>query len=391
LLRALLLGLAGLAGVVGLAGAGGYGVFRWFRADGSRMRLDQSSIAYLNRYPGTVAFDARGTRAMACGGHGPVVWDLPEGRMRHGGLSGRLGKIATHAEQLCAFSPDGTLMAGVINPWWPRPERPGIVHLWDASTGQVVRKLDESMEHVDALAFSPDGAELALSRNQYDDGNPRLRAGKILLYRVASGEKLEAATVERAGQAILSLAYLPDGAMVFASRKPVRRAALEVEEGELVLHDPATGRQRAVNLGREPMLKAVRPSRDGRLLLITFEDSPLVQIRDRDGRVVRELQAGAASAGFRGGGAFSADARFLIHPTDRPAGTPLFRRWTRGVGIWDIGTGELRAVLAVRSGIDDFVISDLAVSSDDRTLAVGYGDSYDGGLELWNLAEELAP
>lgn len=88
-----------------------------------------------------------------------------------------------------AFSPDGRLLA--VGGWR------GSTGLWDAASGQLIRRLDDPSNRVAALAFSPDGRTLVT-------GGDAVRS-----WEVATGQ--ERAT--RAGHAgeVTSLAFTRDG------------------------------------------------------------------------------------------------------------------------------------------------------------------------------------
>jgi WD40 repeat protein len=118
-----------------------------------------------------------------------------EGRVR-GNQKGHSGWVYA-----VAYSPDGKWLAsaGGGNPFWETAGaggmRPGEVILWDAATGTPIRTLLGHTNVVTALAFSPDGRQLA-------SASPRHGVG---VWEVASGRLL------RVLPEAWSVAFSPDG------------------------------------------------------------------------------------------------------------------------------------------------------------------------------------
>jgi WD40 repeat protein/mono/diheme cytochrome c family protein len=122
-----------------------------------------------------VAFSPDGKRALSAGyDHEVILWDL--GRGEPVGTFSFSGATYIHA---VAFSSDGkhALVAGEKT-----------VHLIDAATGKLVRKLEGHGGWVTAVAFSPDDAKILTAS---DDGTARLwetKTGKSLqVYRGHAG------------------------------------------------------------------------------------------------------------------------------------------------------------------------------------------------------------
>jgi WD40 repeat protein len=129
--------------------------------------------------PFTVVFAPRG-RHLAIGGEkGLAVWDLTSGR--------RWTHPAPSASSL-AFSPDGRVLAVG-----------GTLQLLDASTGRMVRKLEDYRCLVLSLAFSPEGSKLLAGCS---DGTARL-------WDVASGR--ESAVLANHNEGVRVVAFSPDG------------------------------------------------------------------------------------------------------------------------------------------------------------------------------------
>jgi WD40 repeat protein len=106
-----------------------------------------------------------------------------------------------------AFSPDGQVLAsgsGLIprvmhGPRMrPQPDA-NTVKLWDVDTGRELRALTGHADHVNALAFSPDGALLASASGD----------GTVKLWEWTSGRELR--TLAGHDRAVNGLAFSPDG------------------------------------------------------------------------------------------------------------------------------------------------------------------------------------
>ena len=80
-----------------------------------------------------------------------------------------------------------------------------MVKLWDAATGQEVKNLQDHIDAVFAVAFSPDGKHLASGSQD--------RSVKI--WDIASGQRLY--TLGDATDGLTSIAYSPSGKQIAAA------------------------------------------------------------------------------------------------------------------------------------------------------------------------------
>lgn len=179
-----------------------------------------------------LAFSPDGTVLAGVGGDDLVrLWDLSTARATSGiALSGHSSSVVA-----VAFSPDGSALAsGGFDK---------TVRIWDASTGAATAELRGHTDWVRTVAFNTDGRVLASA------GDDRV----IRLWEVSSGALLTTLTGHPGW--VRSLAFSPDGRTLAAG------AGKDVQ-----LWDVATAQKSASWSGQCGRVRTVRYSPDGRLL-----------------------------------------------------------------------------------------------------------------------------
>ncbi|MGL4553957.1 MAG: protein kinase domain-containing protein, partial [Gemmataceae bacterium] len=310
--------------------------------------------------PGPVAFLADGTPAQLVMGGWPVrLVDLPKNRV--------VRELTPPEKERrpvrdLALSADGAVAATVQG----ESEGGRLIHVWDLKTGKVIHSLERPT--VAALAFSPDGAELAVGQ---DDGtitvwsekgakSATLSAGRLSVYGLAFGRDPHRARTGRewllasgdaggsvtvwdlsAGQVrtrcygahhqVYSLAFSPDG-MTLASggRGPVK------------LWDLATGRL-VLDLRSAPDYATALAFAPGGG---TLAASSRAEVHMAPSHFVWSLAKRRPMLDLRGLTAQVARARFS---RDGKRLAALAQNWE--VGVWDLDTGDLLHVLAAPAGI----------------------------------------
>ena len=136
-----------------------------------------------------LAFSTEGERLATGGSDGKVIiWDTTRKR--------KLITIEADASRApmiaLEFSPDGRLLAGA-------GARVRVVRLWDPATGEPHGTIPTSDQYVNALAFSPDSALLALAQGD----------GTAVFWDVARVQKL--GSVRAQGRGLLSVGLSGDG------------------------------------------------------------------------------------------------------------------------------------------------------------------------------------
>jgi WD40 repeat protein len=292
----------------GMAGA----VRLWDVASGKeRASLDAPLLARLRCL--ALSPDGR-TLAAGCAGGAVVLWDVAARRQRSllfARPQDRLyweGCEVTHKAwplapefktsiRALAWSPDGKVLATA--------SESGPVQFWDAASGQERLLVCDEHADVTCLAFSPDGAVLALSQ-----GN------QVELRDAVTGQRRRAL----AGHigAVRCLAFAPDGATL----------ASGADDRQIKFWDPATGQEKAVPLvGHTQPVTSLAFTPDGRMLASGSEDRT---VRLWHVATARELLSLEGHAGKVRCVAFSPDGRTLASGGDTANGMGEVHLWRAG-------------------------------------------------------------
>ncbi len=275
-----------------------------------------------------------------------------------------------------AVSPDGRLIA-TANLHDP-------VTLWDAATGRVVRRLGQSPARrpaysyqIHSVAFSADGATLAVGRPGRVLGRHELRGhnrvvrplGKVERWDVATGRPL--AAIEGHEEPVFGIAYAADGStLVTADRF-----------GRIVVRDPDSGavRLQFSSPAERDCLTTIALSADGTLLITGGDQRPLTVWDTRTGTSLRVFTRAEwpESSGCE---------RVVMTPD----GATVAGLHGGTIEIWDGPTGEHRLSIMANSSVSDdggrpaelrHSFDALAITPDGRTLATA-GDQ--DIVRLWD-------
>jgi WD40 repeat protein len=257
---------------------------------------------------GSISFSADGRRlAMGNSGLGqktPVlVWDVRDKK--------EIAKLdVIHDQQVhVALSADGKTLAT----WGQEMFRGGagraqprsnIVQLWDVETGKETRQLTSESYLINALAFSPDGKQLAMVEG----------GGSVVSIREAATGKQQRRIAAHSNSGTL-LRYSPDGKQLMAA----------TSDGFVQLWDAGSGKRLAHCRGPKCRLLSVAFLSDGKLLAAGIEDQT-IRIWEVPGGRVRGGHDGHTAA--IGALAFSRDGKTLISVG------------SDGVRLWETATGK---------------------------------------------------
>jgi RNA polymerase sigma factor (sigma-70 family) len=198
------------------------------------------------------------------------------------------GGLNVQSTQNLIFSPDGTLLAGLLSEGaagipgganaLPRAQAaPASLRLWDVATGRTVRKFETSKSGVTALAFAPDGRTIATTHADHS----------ITLWETASGkERFKIASKPANAPAANPLAIEPGGVVrVFASTSAAntpsplayspdgKTLVVAGSDNLLRFYDSATGKEHAALKGHQANIICVAFAADGKRLATGSSDT----------------------------------------------------------------------------------------------------------------------
>jgi WD40 repeat protein len=219
----------------------------------------------------------------------------------------------------------------------------GVIRIWDAFAGRLLRKLNGHKGDVESLAYSPEGRLLA------SGGTDRT----IRLWNAASGDAIRIIATVDAG--VQNMCYSPDG------------QTLATSMGDGTIKTWSRDGQPKLDLsgsdGHQGWIMGLAYSPDGRLFASAGNDS-LVKIRNAsDGGLIRTLTGHWNQVR---GVAFSPDSRRLVSSS-----------FDMTIKIWDVASGqELHTMEGHTSWIQG-----VAFSPDGRRIASAAADQT---IKVWD-------
>ena len=236
-----------------------------------------------------------------------------------------------------AFSPDGkTVAIGSDN---------GTIYFHDLDTGELRMTLTGHGEHVDQLAFSPDGDTLATA--SWTDET-------IRLWDAHTGKHKKTFTAPHA-RYVRGLVFSPDG----------KTLASGSGDGTIRLWDADTGNEKHTFTGHSERIYSVAFNPNGDIIA-SGSTNGIINFWDADtGQYIKTLN------GLRNG---------FIEPADSLVFSPDGKTLAcghDGIRLWDVHTGEPKMQLTEHTN----TIGSVVFSPDGKTLASG---SWDNTIRIWD-------
>jgi WD40 repeat protein len=318
-----------------------------------------------------VVFAPDGKSLASCGNDSLIrLWDAATGQeiRRFEGHKGSLEGLA--------FSPDGKmLLSGGAD---------GTARLWDVATGKELRQLAGHRGTLTAI-FSPDGKTIATKGGQDAVGR---------LWEAATGKELHTFKVARDTGS--PLAFSPDGKTLaivhpdFSLRLLDSTTANELQtfaghgealnsldfspdgkvlasaggDGLARLWDVATGKELRQLRGHDGVVCSVHFSPDGKLVATAGLDKT---VRFWDAKTGEELRRAAGHTSLVSEVAFSPDGKVLASAA-----------WDHTVRLWDTATGK-----ELPQSAGPGPVHCAALSADGKLLVTGHAGN---GVHLWDAA-----
>jgi WD40 repeat protein/tetratricopeptide (TPR) repeat protein/tRNA A-37 threonylcarbamoyl transferase component Bud32 len=297
----------------------------------------------------------------------------------------RLGAAAVPAllpesDRPLALSPDGSTLATANPSPGQYDDTPGILKLWDMSTGQARARLNGHTLPIMALAYTTDSKVVVSVANAKEWISPRPeaksvrqpQAGEVRLWDVTRGQEL--ATLPHLAGMVRAVAVQPGGRLITVATGVKDRNPLATEpwlSGAVQLFDGPTGREVRPLTGNLADVRAVAFSADGRQLSAYSCEGK--EFRGRPARLQtwaaedgRELSSVPVPASLPDRACFSADGRRLIVAA------------CGQMTVWDVATGQEERIL----GGHPAPVTSLLLTADGRTAIT----SSLGGTTAWDVA-----
>ena len=329
----------------------------WDAATRNPVRTIESKAGQISQV--TVAPD--GNRMAVASVFAPLtLWDAASGRLIHSFGEDSNANTVT-------FSADGNrILTGSSDYQRQFSAAPKMtLKLWDASTGKLLRDLDDTTEHVESVATAPGGALAASYGYSSDRAVSSKSEGAIKLWDLGSGNLIRTIPVKdqyRYDQIVFS----PDGTRVLSGGNEVK--LWDTATGRLIRHFKAQG---SFNGG-----KYLAFSPDGKKVLVGGGQMLLWDAEN--GRVLHTFK----DIDHAGPVAFSPNGKLMAASANDklPPGGAHGNLWkSTTVRLWDTASNQLVRKL---EGHTDRIES-IAFSPDGKRLVSG---GLDTTARVWDIA-----
>lgn len=289
-------------------------------------RLEDSNPVY------SAAFSPDGQRVLTTSGNTASIWDATSGQLIRK-LQGHRGNVYA-----AAFSPDGQRVV--------TGSRDQTARIWNAATGRIIRTLKGGRGYVDSVEFSHDGRSVVTAGW---DGV----AAVAQVWDAASGHVT--ANLKGHSTVVHSASFSPNGLQVVTASW----------DGTACLWDAATGRKIRTFDSHSGRLSKASFSADGRFVVTAGSDGVARVWNATTASIIKNL---AGYSAYLEDAEFSPDGRRILTASDDSAAR-----------VWDLSTGQVIANLQGHSSY----ISTAAFSPDGQRVVTA---SDDKTARVWNTA-----
>ncbi|MBX7071937.1 MAG: hypothetical protein K1X71_02210 [Pirellulales bacterium] len=279
-----------------------------------------------------LAFSPDGARLAAAGYHEVTVWNPNDGALLQ-----RIGNIAERVYGL-AYSSDGALLAVAAG----TPGSLGEVRLFSTADGSLVRHLVSLSDSALDVAFSPDGAKLAACAADRS----------IRVFDVATGA--QEVLIEDHADWVMAIAWSPDGSKLASASRDKTAKVFDAKTGDAIITYP----------GHAEIVYSVDFNADGTQVLTSGRDKKIHVWSVAEAKLVGDIGGygqDVLAVDCQGGQIFSCSADHTVrqHALDSRAETRNYA-----------GHADWVYALAYHDGL--------------KRLATG---GYDGEVRVWNVAD----
>jgi WD40 repeat protein/serine/threonine protein kinase len=320
-----------------------------------------------------------------------ALWQMtPDGTLRISGEPDRIVKLEHNVILDLAFDPEGRRIAVATGAFGNRA-----VELWDVRAGKRAHNIQFHGRGAFAVAFRPDGNQLAVacldgeaSLHDVTSGKPvgclRGHAGSVhdVAYSpngefVATGGLDETVRVweTRNGQIHAILSGHGSAVRAITFNHDGSRIASASQDNTVRLWDPATGKAVGILRGHGQQVRALAYSPDGQRLVGGSEDGMVKLWNARVGEPEQTLR----------------HTKWVPRAAFFPNGSMIAAAdWDNEIRIWDLATGrEIRVLRGgveaalTRAGRQPEIMHSLAISSDGLRIA---STNRSGTVQVWDAA-----
>ena len=302
---------------------------KWGLPQGAKARLGKGMLI------GNIALSPDGSQLAVCTTIGVWICDTDTGKEQH-----LFNKHADKWVRCVAYSPDGSIIAVGVGGSDNKN-----LYLIDATTGELITRLNEDYGSVRSVAFSLNGNTLVSGGNHY-----------IRVWNLKTKEEI-ANNVHPWGE-VDSIAFSPDGNTITSA-----------DDRNVLLWDAATGERKATLSGHiahgPGHVHSVAFSPDGKTVASSGKDKTVI-LWDVATESIHRVLTGHRDEVLSV--AFSPDGQTIVSSSKNKI-----------IRLWNASTGRVKAALSGHKG----AIKSVVFSADGNTIASASEE--DGTVKLWDV------